>query len=164
MKNPWVIAALAVAEKKPTLEVHRPHLVRMLGNSQIAPLHVMESWLSPSALNQPRALEYGADGACRRRRRYAVLALEHRSYLLRPPSPVKAPFCDDQLLDDLIGSVYADTRPAAHLVKSRRAERGETLDVLMAGLSADAEIGAQIGNMEFSAKREVNESLLFIHR
>jgi len=109
------IATLAIAQKKPTFEVHRPNLIGPCGNGQPVVERLIHSWFAPPRRAHAVPTENLRNCTARGRRGDAVFDLQHLVQLLGPPRLMQSPFRQYQSLYRLSGATRKSMRSmAAH--------------------------------------------------
>jgi len=157
------IAALAVAQDEPALEVDRPHVIGLRGHGQPVVERAIRSGRAPSSRAQAMAPENLADGAAGRRRFQAVFYLQNLVQFLWPPRAMQPAFRENQGLHRLVGAQRKAVRPMTARLQSLQARSRVALQVFVAGLAADAELLAQLRDREAVALRQYNESINLFH-
>ena len=90
------------AEREPAFEVHRPYVVGLGRLRAAVGVGVVNAGPATAAHTQAMALQHPGDRAARRRRGDAVIALQHRAKLLRPPRAIQSSLEQDQRSDCLV--------------------------------------------------------------
>ena len=101
------------AEREPAFEVHRLHLVGLSRRGAAVSIDVINAGpaAATAAHTQAMALQHPGDRAARRRRGDAVIALQHRAKLLRPPRAIQSSLEQDQRSDCLVRAGRTVQRP-----------------------------------------------------
>ncbi len=157
------IAASAVRQIKPALEVDRPHVIGLRRLGQPIAWSLVGTRFSPPFHAQSVAPEDLSNCASRRRSLDLMLQLKHPIQLLRPPGSMQPPFRHNQGLDLLCGSLGHAMRSMTPHSEAIHPLIRVSFQMLVPGFPADPELLTQLGHGESPAFRKAHKSNYLVH-